>query len=161
MMLHSSLPSKGWMSWPLLSLVVFHANHFTYAPKITALKITTRPSFNHKRWEYQLLASIPAYRTLSLRLQRSQHYDHRIVSWWSFDVSTKLVAVKPYHGPLGTPFHQLLDLFIKHHLNIRQTHQTCFHDTKSNTISQIDNLYRKYATYLITVMNETYNKLVN
>jgi len=78
-------------------------------------------NYNHKKKTNQIFASAPAYHALSLWLEGSQHNNNRIVSWWSFDISSKLVAVKPYHWPLRTPVHQLLDLFIKHHLQSGDT----------------------------------------
>ena len=76
---------------------------------------------------HQCFACVPAYCALPLRLQGCQHYDHRIVSWWSFDISTKLIAIKSYHWSLRTPFHQLLHLLIKHHLNHANIHQLSLH----------------------------------
>jgi len=85
-------------------------HHFT-TPKTKSQPITKKDKKNQ--------LSAPAYHTLTLWLECSQHYDDRVVSWWSFDICSKLVAIQSYHRTLETPVHQLLHLFIKQHL---QTH---------------------------------------
>lgn len=67
---------------------------------------------------------LPADPTLSLRLQRCKHDDHRVVPGRSSDKTPKLVSIHFDDGTFGAPFHHLGHLLRQQSLH---TTHTCTH----------------------------------